>query len=119
MALVLRLRRQVLLPTIWLSEREWRARFLKNPAELAHALDESSATVLEDLGGFARIVESAVWSAAALKPCTSCGAEKSVEDFPLNREKRPGGYIGFSIRGQCWECFAKQCRKYRNPVGVT
>jgi len=96
--ILLRLQNRVLLPTIWLPEKEWKLRFADDPAALGRVLDRSARTVIEDLGGFGTLIRQARWLDSATKVCTVCHVEKSVLDFHQFSDP------GIRIRGECKAC---------------
>ena len=114
MALVLRLRRQVLLPTVWLSRGEWNRRFRRAMPAFTETLDASAVTVLEDLGGFASLVEDAAWTSALAKTCPDCGQSKSIDEFRIQRSH--GRDSAFNVRPLCRGCDAKRALRYRRPI---
>lgn len=97
MAVILRLKRQVVLPTIWLDRHEWRNRFARDRVTFLDLLDESSRTVLEDIGGFRGVVELATWwDRPTVRLCSKCGQDLPIDQFRLMAPGR--------VRPECREC---------------
>lgn len=107
--LIFRLRRRVLLPTIWLREGEWRHRFRRDNDALMDVLDQSAATVLEDLGGFRSLIEGVRWVSSATKACRDCGRELAITEFRIQ---------GRAIRPECHSCEQRKLVAARDAKGV-
>lgn len=108
-ALVLRLRRQVVLPTIWLSKEEWRLCFLRDLPRLVTLLDGSQKTVLEDIGGFENMVEGALWTDKLTKICLGCHRELPIEEFRMQDQSHDRTLL--VLRPRCPNCEAERVLK--------
>lgn len=108
MSVILKLHPHMILPTLWLDRREWRYRFAKDHDEFLRLLDESAQTVLDDLGGFSRLVQHVSWHPReAPKTCTRCAQTKPVTDFYLAGRGH--------IRGECKDCTRRTTHDNAHP----
>lgn len=114
MALVLRLKRRVVLPTIWLSRREYDMDYRKDFAALARMLDGSAETVLEDLGGFAGIADGSAWNEGEVRVCDECGRALAIAEFRMMIASHDQRLM--VLRNTCRECEAGTNKSRRGAL---